>query len=104
MEGVAFSLRMLLRRMAGEVRELVCAGGGASSDTWLQIIADATGLRASRAPELHSAVGACVLAARAAGYGLPPPEPGRLFEPRRSDGMERAYERFSRAEKVPGGA
>lgn len=71
MEGVAFSLRDNIEtaKRAGAVcSELYSVGGSASSDVWMQIKADVTGIRmTSAAPESASALGAAILAGIASG-------------------------------------
>lgn len=73
LEGIALEQAMvtgMLERDAGiDVREFVAIGGGAASDLWCQIIADASGkpVRRSRTVEASS-LGAAMCAAAAAGW------------------------------------
>jgi xylulokinase len=71
LEGVAFELRACLDVLAGidvRVEGMLAVGGGARSDVWNQIFADATG-REVRVPRQTDAasLGAMLLAARAVG-------------------------------------
>jgi xylulokinase len=91
-EGLAYRLRDAvagLRSMGVEVTSLRATGGGARSDRWLQLKADATGLPVERpAVGEAGAFAAAVLAGSAVGV-LPPAEAAirelvradRLFEP-----------------------
>ena len=109
LEGVAANSRWLLRYVerfadAGESEELRLLGGGASSDLWCQVVADATGRTVEQLPGPLTAQlgGATLLAAVALGemtladVGASRPQ-GRRFEP--SSDAAAAQER---AELLPG--
>ena len=84
MEGIAFQIRILLEAMDayGTVNTLSLFGGGANSDLWCQIIADATGMRI-QIPETTeaAAAGAARLAAIAAGDPMPALCFSKTYEP-----------------------
>lgn len=91
MEGVAFSFAdglAALRAAGTEPQRLLALGGGARSDTWLQLLADAMGLPLERpaGAEVGPALGAARLAQLALGMPadqvLRPPTTARRFEPR----------------------
>ena len=69
MEGTVFALHEafeLVRNLAGEPSRVVLAGGGASSPTWRQIVADVFGLAVKPTALVEqSAAGAAILAAAA---------------------------------------
>ena len=73
MEGIAFEMRLHLNEMQNalgvNIERLVAVGGGASSSTWCQIIADVTGKPVFRSTTKEvAALGAGILAAHAAGF------------------------------------
>lgn len=103
MEGIAFQIRILLEAMDayGTVNTLSLFGGGANSDLWCQIIADATGMRI-QIPETTeaAAAGAARLAALAAGDPLPPLEFSRIYNPSElSADYQAKYRKFRAVEK-----
>ena len=103
MEGIAFQIRILLEAMEayGTVNTLSLFGGGANSDLWCQIIADATGMRI-QIPETTeaAAAGAARLAAMAAGDPLPALNFARVYEPSvLKDAYEAKYRKFRTMEK-----
>ncbi|HWR17864.1 MAG TPA: FGGY-family carbohydrate kinase [Terriglobales bacterium] len=73
LEGTALEqalvTRMIEEETSTEVREFVAIGGGASSDLWCQIMADATGRKVLRSSTLEaSSLGAGICAAVGAGW------------------------------------
>jgi len=108
-EGVAFAFAdglAALRESGTEPAQLQALGGGARSDAWLQLLADALALPVERAAgaEVGPALGAARLAqlalGRPAADTLAAPLPDRRFEPRadavaalapRLDRFRRAY-------------
>ncbi|MBQ4612753.1 MAG: hypothetical protein IJB26_04320 [Clostridia bacterium] len=103
MEGIAFQIRILLEAMEayGNVHTLVLFGGGANSDLWCQIIADATGLaiKVPPTPEAASA-GAAMLAANAVGNAIKPLGFAKEYTPsERTADYDEKYEKYRRIEK-----
>lgn len=103
MEGIAFQIRTLLEAMGayGNVHTLIIFGGGAKSELWSQIIADATGMKiiVPKTPEAAGA-GAAMLAAKALGETLKPL--GALYTYMPSDRAEeynKKYAKFRAVEK-----
>ena len=106
LEGVTFSLREALDVMAPLTRpeRLVATGGGAASDTWLQMLANALGLPLGRPVnddgtprEVGAAEGAAWLAWRALGYAPErTPHADVWFEPDADvrPAVEEAYARY----------
>jgi sugar (pentulose or hexulose) kinase len=72
LEGIALELAMVTGRIAavtGPISEYVAIGGGAASDLWCQILADATGRTVKRSTTLEaSSLGAAIAAAAGAGW------------------------------------
>jgi xylulokinase len=73
LEGIALEQAlvtgMIEQRTGTEVRELVAIGGGAASDLWCQIVADASGKTVRRSDTVEaSSLGAAVCAAVGAGW------------------------------------
>jgi len=73
LEGLAYELRLIGGGMAQAVNhplnELILMGGGSRSDVWCQIIADVTGIPATRAGTTEaSCLGAAILAAASIGW------------------------------------
>jgi xylulokinase len=73
MEGIAFEIRLHMNEMqnalGANIERLVAVGGGASSSTWCQIIADVTGKPVVRSTTKEvAALGAGIIAAHAAGF------------------------------------
>jgi len=106
MEGVAFQIRILLEAMrsAGSVHAISLFGGGANSDLWCQIIADATGLDIA-VPETAevASVGAAMLAGIGAGEfswdALPEVGTRKRYRPGSARARyARLYERYREAE------
>ena len=91
MEGVAYQIRANLDTLEeltsaatsrGPITEMRLFGGGARSSVWPRIIADITGRRCRVAPITEAAaLGACRLAAAAAGIALPEPATGEPIAP-----------------------
>lgn len=103
MEGIAFQIRVLLEAMQayGTVNSLSLFGGGANSDLWCQIIADATGMLIM-IPETTeaAAAGAARLAAMAAGDPLPALEYCKTYTPSAMTAYyEAKYRNFRAVEK-----
>lgn len=94
MEGVAFQMRAILEAMKayGNVNSIILFGGGAKSDLWANIIANATGLEL-QIPKTYEAAGAGAarLAAKAAGVELPPLKIVKTIVP---DKKEQYYEKY----------
>ena len=89
-EGVAFLFAdglQALREAGSEPARLLAIGGGARSDTWLQMLADLLARPVDRpaGAEVGPALGAARLALMSVGYGLDavvtPPPIARTFEP-----------------------
>ena len=107
LEGLAFACRDVVGRLtalglATPATEVLALGGGSRSDIWLQLRADALGLRHRVAPRADSCpVGAAMIAAvcaaivpdLAAACALAPP-PTRGFAPRGD--LDEAYARYRR--------
>ena len=73
LEGIALELSMITRRIREEsgaiIDHYVAIGGGAASDLWCQILADASGLRVDRLATVEaSSLGAGMAAAKGAGW------------------------------------
>lgn len=103
MEGVAFGMRSILETMNAyeNVHTLVLFGGGAKSELWCGIIADATGMNI-RVPKTHEAAGAgaAILAANGAGDRLSPLEAGREYAPSQMiNPYEEKYKKYREIEK-----
>ena len=103
MEGIAFQIRVLLEAMEayGTVNTLSLFGGGANSDLWCQIIADATGMRI-QIPETTeaAAAGAARLAAMACEDPLPALAFAKTYEPSAlRNAYEMKYHKFRTIEK-----
>ncbi|MEE1279552.1 MAG: FGGY family carbohydrate kinase [Oscillospiraceae bacterium] len=103
MEGIAFQIRVILEAMQayGNVHTLIIFGGGAKSELWSQIIADATGLKVSipKTPEAAGA-GAAMLAAKAVGEDLEPLDILHIYEPsERCEAYNKKYAKFREIEK-----
>lgn len=94
MEGIAFQMRTILETMKayGNVKSIVVFGGGAKSDLWADIIANATGMEL-QIPKTYEAAGAGAarLAAKAAGVELPPLKIVKTIVP---DKKEQYYEKY----------
>lgn len=75
LEGVALETAMMAERLAeagAAVRSLRAVGGGSRSPVWMQIFADVLGIPVdSTASADAAAVGAALLAGRAAGHAVP---------------------------------
>ncbi len=103
MEGIAFQIRAILEAMQAyeNVHTLVLFGGGAKSDLWAQIIADATGMEIciTNNPEAAGA-GAAMLAARAVGKELEPLEITGVYLPKKKDIYHEKYVRYLAIEKI----
>ena len=104
MEGIAFQIRILLEAMEAyeTVNTLSLFGGGANSDLWCQIIADATGMRI-QIPETTeaAAAGAARLAAMAAGDPVPVLNFVRTYKPScLAEDYDAKYHRFRKVEKL----
>jgi xylulokinase len=103
MEGIAFRMRSILEAMKayGNVHTLVLFGGGANSDLWCQIIADATGLTISIPNTTEAAgAGAARLAAMATGEYLPPLKSEKYYTPSSlAAEYDKKYQRFRAFEK-----
>lgn len=95
LEGVAFSLRDALEviRSLSPIERGLATGGGARSDSWLQIVTDVLELPMSRPEDVPGAAqGAAVLAWRSQGEEVARvPETGDDFAP--TEAATRAYER-----------
>lgn len=95
LEGVGFGVRHNLEAFAeigARVDRVVAVGGGAQTDTWLQIVSDITG-RQQQVPlvTIGASYGDAFLAGRAAGLlGAEAihawVKPGRLIEPNAANG------------------
>jgi xylulokinase len=72
LEGIALELTMVSGQIAAKTRpidEYVAIGGGAGSDLWCQILADASGRRVKRSTTLEaSSLGAAIIAAAGVGW------------------------------------
>ena len=104
LEGVALEARWnveVMEEVVGPIEELRMIGGAAKSETWAQIVADATGKRVLL-PEVNEAAayGVALLAAKAIGEIKAPEEAtdrlpvGAVLEPR-ADQQERLVKRFA---------
>jgi len=98
---VAYILREIRRRVGAPREPLWASGGYSRSDFFLQTLADATGLRVARPPDVESScAGVAKLLALADGRISrreleEPPPPGKVFEPRTSAGeRERLLEGY----------
>lgn len=102
MEGVAFQMRILLEAMDayGAVQKIVLFGGGAKSDLWCRIIANATGMEVI-VPENQEAAGAgaAMLAAMATGVALSPLPAGNRYLPDQKAEYEEKYRKYRTIEK-----
>lgn len=102
MEGIAFQIRIILEAMKayGNVHTLILFGGGAKSDLWSQIIADATGMEicTTENPEAAGA-GAAMLAARGVGDELEPLKIAKKYLPKLKDIYEEKYLKYLTIEK-----
>ncbi len=103
MEGIAFQIRILLEAMEayGTINTLSLFGGGANSDLWCQIIADATGMRI-QIPETTeaAAAGAARLAAMACDDPLPALKFIKTYDPSALKySYDEKYRRFRTIEK-----
>ncbi len=103
MEGITFQIRVILEAMEayGNVHTLIIFGGGAKSELWSQIIADATGLKIAilKTPEAAGA-GAAMLAAKAVGEDLEPLDIQHIYEPsERCEAYNKKYAKFREIEK-----
>jgi xylulokinase len=95
MEGVALEQAMMTNGVAAKtaaIDHFVVMGGGAKSDLWCQIVADASGREVKRLETVEaSALGAAMAAAKAAGWYKSIPEaaagmagkPAKTFRPRK---------------------
>ena len=103
MEGIVFQIRVLLETMEayGSVHTLVLFGGGAKSDFWCRIIADATGMRIKVPSTTEAAgAGAAMLAAKACGKELSSLLCEKTYEPsERANDYEQKYQKFRAIEK-----
>lgn len=111
-ESLAFTVRENLDLVGGvvPVKELHAVGGGSKSDTWLQIIADATGVPVERPRQLEAAcLGAAELAMAADGRFENVAEASRSlyvvdkrFEPdvSKRTAYDEAHERYRRLYKA----
>ena len=85
LEGVAFSLRDALEvmRPLSRLERAIGTGGGARSDSWLQIVADVLGIPLTRPEDVPGAAfGAAALAWRAQGHeAVTGPPSGDAFDP-----------------------
>ncbi len=103
MEGIGFQMRVLLEAMEayGNVHTLVLFGGGAKSDLWCRILADATGMRIKVTKTTEAAgAGAAILAANAIGEYPAPLTCERVYEPsERAAEYEAKYQTFRALEK-----
>lgn len=106
LEGVAFSLREALAviHTINPLHQLLATGGGARSQTWLQILADVlqTELIAPKAEE-GAAYGAAILAM--VGVGAYPnletafkilPQVGEIVQPEENSAYESAFQKYQR--------
>lgn len=103
MEGIAFQIRVILEAMEayGNVHTLIIFGGGAKSELWSQIIADATGLKIAipKTPEAAGA-GAAMLAAKAVDEKLNALDLIKFYEPsERQEAYDKKYAKFREIEK-----
>ncbi len=102
MEGVAFQMRVILETMKAyeNVNSIILFGGGAKSDLWANIIANATGLEL-QIPKTYEAAGAGAarLAAKATGKDIAPLEITRCFEPQNTEYYNEKYLKFRKFEK-----
>ncbi len=102
MEGVAFQMRSILKAMKayGNVNSIVLFGGGAKSDLWANIIANATGLEL-KIPKTYEAAGAGAarLAAKAAGIELPPLDITKTVKPTHAEEYSAKYKKYKEIEK-----
>jgi xylulokinase len=102
MEGVALEQTMMTNGVAASsapIDHFVVMGGGAKSDLWCQIVADASGREVKRLETVEaSSLGAAMAAAKAVGWFKSVPEaasvmagkPARTFRPKRH-----AHRRYS---------
>ncbi len=108
LEGVAFALRDCRDALAGtgtRIERLLALGGGARSEAWLQIIANALGCPVDlpEAGDLGGAFGAArlgMMAATGGGAGLaPPPAVARSFvpDPRLAPAFDAGHARYRAA-------
>ena len=96
MEGIALEQAMMTDGVAAateEISHFVIMGGGAKSDLWCQIVADASGREVKRLDTVEaSALGAAMAAAKGAGWFTSIPEaaavmagkPRKTFKPNRA--------------------
>lgn len=98
MEGVAFQMRVILEKMEayGNIHTLILLGGGAKSQLWSQIIADATGMQLKVPTVIEAAgAGAARLAAQAVGDDIPPLETAGVYNPsERTAAYEKKYGKY----------
>jgi len=99
-EGVTFGLGYAfaaLRRTGVRPTEVTLVGGGAASDGWAQLCADALELPVTRSGAIEAAGIGAALQARWAIDGRAPDEPrkGRRFEPRPTDALREAASRVA---------
>ena len=101
LEGVAFSLRDALDIIAplSQLSEALATGGGAQSDSWLQIVADVLGLPLDRPTQNQGAAyGAALLALQGVGQVESAFEMGELelkrFEPEDTERYDEPLKRY----------
>ena len=102
LEGVAFSLRDALDIIAPlwlGLSEALATGGGAQSDTWLQIVADVLGLPLDRPTQNQGAAyGAALLALQGVGQVESAFDMGELelkrFEPKDTERYDESLKRY----------
>lgn len=102
MEGVAFQMRVILESMKayGNVKSIILFGGGAKSDLWADIIANATGMELQIPKTFEAAgAGAARLAARATGVELPPLKVTKTIIPKQTEEYYQKYLKYRKFEK-----
>lgn len=97
--GLAYGLDAL-RRTGAPIEELTLVGGGAASDAWGQLCADALGLPVTRADVVEAAATGAALQARWVVDGMPPPHhhaPKATWEPRELPELRQSADRLAAA-------
>jgi D-xylulose kinase len=109
-EGVTLGLvyaREALERAGVGRGEVTLVGGGAASDAWGQLCADALGVAVHRAPDVEAAALGAARQAAAVVDRVPLPGPAAAamtWEPRQLDGLAAAQSRLAELRALAGGA
>ena len=84
----------------GNVHTIVLFGGGGKSEFWASMIADITGMKINVPKTAETAsVGAGMLAAKATGKILQPPECEKIYFPEHLKAYTEKYEKYRKIEK-----